>query len=458
MTIRMIAVGALFVPILAGCNCGTRGGAGDRACVASSDCASGEEICLPTGLCATTCSASNPCGAGQKCSLAGGCVAESSCGADGDCTGNKVCGAEAQCVASCAQAGCEPGLQCQLDGHCRAPGIGQTGGVGGTGGGLGAPGCGGQLFSARRVGSNFLILLDQSGSMLEPLGAVSKWQIASDAVRGLTTSVTTDLRYGLALFPGTSECEKGSVRVGVADNTAPAIASALGTAAPNGRTPLAFSLKAMETVAELRDPERGNYVLLVTDGRETCYGEPIGAVEDLARLGIKTFVVGFGGEVDPQALSEMARYGGTARATEPRYYQADDAASLQKALADAAKGALGCDFKVDALPPDPSKVFVYVNGQLAPRDPSGVNGWGYDPATGRVTLYGPTCAAVSSGGTTSVQMVYGCPDDKVIEGGPGTGGGPGGGDNGGAGGRDAGSGDNGGAGTRDGGYDAGVIN
>lgn len=402
MTAGRLGGGLAFLAalVLASCQCGP------VPCKSTGDCGQAQ-VCLQNQTCAPQCSTSNQCPSTEKCSTAGGCVPKDGCGADTDCNGDKVCGPGASCIASCINAGCPSGQRCDSRGHCQPVPV-QDGGS-----------CGGELLQTSRVQANFLIAEDKSGSMRELAGSQAKWAIAQSAVKQITSQNQGSIRFGLVLFPGSQNCLPAPVAVQVGDNTAAAIAAALDATSPSGNTPIAGVLNLAAGVQGLQDPTRSNYVLLVTDGKETCGGNPIPAVQALFAKGIKTYVVGFGGAVDPSTLTTMAIEGGTARAVIPRYYQADDAAGLNGALSSIAQGAIGCDFKLGTVPPDPAKLYVYVNGQLVTRDPAKVNGWEYHSAGNRITLYGPTCDAVSSLSAAKLQIVYGCPDDSLVEGGGG---------------------------------------
>ncbi len=380
-------------------------GGTETPCKDSSECPAAQ-VCLPTNVCAPRCANDSQCLPTERCSSTGGCVAQGACTADGDCGQGQVCTGAGACVTSCLTAGCATGQTCDAAGHCS--GDGATG-----------PSCGGELFQASRVEANMLIVLDQSGSMMDQVSGTAKWTAASSAVKSVTATNGQAVRFGLELFPAISstKCQAGSIAVPVGPDTAPTIASTLPVKAAGSGTPIGASLAAADAAPELVDPTRSNFVLLVTDGKENCNGDPVSVVQDMFTKGIKTFVVGFGSEVDATMLSDMATAGGTARAGAQAYYQADDPASLDAAMASIAAGAIGCDYKLAQAPPDPSKVFVFVNGQQATRDASKANGWDYSVDTNRVTLYGPTCDTVSQDPSAKVSIVYGCPDTSLVEGG-----------------------------------------
>jgi hypothetical protein len=145
----------------------------------------------------------------------------------------------------------------------------------------------------------------------------------------------------------------------------------------------------------------------------------VAEVEGLFARGVRTYTVGFGSDVDANNLNQMAIKGGTARATAPRYFQADSPTELEAALGSIASGAASCDFTLTTVPPNPATLYVAVDGQFFPRDPSRVAGWDYQAQGNRVTLFGPACDLVTQRPGAKVSVVYGCPDDTLTETGPG---------------------------------------
>ncbi|GMU62640.1 MAG: hypothetical protein AMXMBFR34_44030 [Myxococcaceae bacterium] len=347
-----------------------------------------DQQCLPSGICTARCTNDAQCQLGQRCSAAGGCVSLGGCGTNSDCRG--------------------AGEVCHQGGSCAAPTPGNPG--------IGPTSCGGEKFEATRTEANVLIVLDHSGSMMERVAGTTKWAAAVEAVKAVTAAHDAQIRFGLQMFSFQSQvCHPGQVLVLPGSGNAAEISAALPVKADGRLTPVAGALDVASQVAELADPDRSNFVLLITDGKENCGGDPVAEVERLFNKGVRTYTVGFGGEVDQDNLNDMAIKGGTARASTPRYYQADNSADLQAALASIAQGALGCDFRLAQAPPDPSKLFVAIDGQFVPRDPNRIAGWEYTPATQRITLYGPACDAVTTTPNAKVSIVYGCPDPTVTE-------------------------------------------
>lgn len=389
----------------------TSAGTCAQSCQGPSSCGS-TQVCLQSGTCTVKCTTASDCATGEKCSTTGGCVPNNGgCGAKEDCATNQLCDSLGRCVNDCRNgASCNPGSACASDGTCQ-PAAADGG----------AMSCGGELFQAAKVNSNMYIAFDKSGSMRDPIvnNGPSKWDIATSAIKQVTMQYESQIQFGLGLFPqGTNSqsCSVGGSSVSVGTQRAAMIGAALDAAGPGGNTPIGGVLTSAGNVPELVDPMRANYVMLVTDGTETCNGNGVqAATNNLMQKGIKTFVVGFGGEVDAQNLADIAIAGGTPRPGATKYYQADDSAGLLAAFNLIAQGALGCEYRLASAPPDASKIFVYVNGVLQNRDVMHGNGWDYSDATVRITFYGGLCNLVATDPTAKVSIVYGCRDDSLTE-------------------------------------------
>jgi hypothetical protein len=283
----------------------------------------------------------------------------------------------------------------------------------------GTEGCDSELFGSEAVPPNVLIVLDRSASMLDPIPGGTKWDVARDAIAQLTMQYADDVRWGLMLFPGFdqscddgAECTEGAVFIDPAPDSAAPIATFLDDSATcMYGTPIAENLDSLVDYAGLEDIARANYILLVTDGMATC-NDPVPSVGTLRMEDpeIRTFVVGFGSEVDPDQLNAMADAGGTALPGDPQYYQADDAAMLAAAFADIAGSVLSCVFVLDEVPADPDELYAFFDETQIMRDPTHTNGWDYDPATNTVTFYGDACDAIKADEVDTVSLVFGCPE------------------------------------------------
>ncbi len=172
--------------------------------------------------------------------------------------------------------------------------------------------------------SQGLIVLDKSSSMMNTSldGESTNWAEATEAIDFITGNYEESIDFGLMIFPYPNQCNPGEVVVEMAPNNGSAIQAALGDPPPEGGnwTPMAESLEAAANYDPLQVSHRPSFVLLITDGWQWCdpYDpatrfDPVGAVEDLAALGIPVYVVGFTYSVDALALNRMAVAGGTAQ-------------------------------------------------------------------------------------------------------------------------------------------------
>lgn len=287
--------------------------------------------------------------------------------------------------------------------------------------------CGNTFLKATSDPPNVYFVIDRSGSMQEIVDGRMKWDAVASALVALVRRLGSQVNVGAAVFPGPQTnpdqgCGTGaevlSTRRG--DPLENSVCSVDGEVTrafsrsislpsggvPLGGTPTAATLKRLiPTLAAL--PGR-TVVILATDGGPNCneaaacdenkcipnierapgcdpgvnccspaLGGPgsclddlatIGAVADLARRGIKTYVVGIPGTA-PYAtlLEELARTGGTARApgSSAGYYDVEHLTELDDILAAIGSTVLlSCHIHLDTAPREMSLVNVYLDRQL----------------------------------------------------------------------------------------------
>jgi hypothetical protein len=243
----------------------------------------------------------------------------------------------------------------------------------------------------------------------------------------MTTDYDGAMRFGLILFPDTTPTNCGqdapAVTVGPGNEMTiqGLLTAALDTSDANYPSgPCVTNIdSAMEQAGqqpELADTTRPNYALLITDGKQAGCNDAGGDAGTEAILtsmnaaGISTFVVGFGGGVDPAQLDAFAVAGGVPLSGSPAYYQADNALELEAALAAIATEALSCTFTLDDVPDSVSDIYVFINNNPTPIPNDPADGWSYDAATNTVTLNGQLCDDLKSGTVTDIDIVLGCPE------------------------------------------------
>jgi hypothetical protein len=307
--------------------------------------------------------------------------------------------------------------------------------------------CVGRPIELTLVAPNLYFVLDHSTSMKQ----MAKWSNVRQVVAQVITQIGAGARFGATLFPGSvDQCSLGvevmSLRQGDAQGVVAGTFLAATTAAPDGGTPTAATLDHL--VPTLSGLEGTTFAILATDGGPNCNaslscpadqctgnidgvpncppnccdpvmgGNPqsclddvaaVQAASDLAAAGVETFVLGIPGSAPyGPILDRLAIAGGTARSTEPRYYDVGtaDTAALTAALAQiVARTGAGCTFTL-ANPPSASQgMRVLLNGTVIPS--TGPDRWTLAGTT--LTLHGASCASVQSAGAPSLQFFDGCP-------------------------------------------------
>lgn len=182
-------------------------------------------------------------------------------------------------------------------------------------------------------------VLDASGSMLQRLGGVRRIELAKTALVDLARKQLPDgTRFALRVF---GHKEAGSCRTDLELPLAPidraaAVARIQTLGAMNlAKTPIGASLlKVRDDLAGASGPM---LVVLVTDGEETCGGDPKAAIQTLRAAGhdVRVDIVGFA--VDEVALEETFRE--WARAGNGTYFDANDGEQLRRAMGEALQPA-----------------------------------------------------------------------------------------------------------------------
>ena len=281
---------------------------------------------------------------------------------------------------------------------------------------------------------DLLVVLDRSGSMIDPPVTwpptfTPKWQIMRDALEQVTMMKDMNIRFGMLEFPSDDNCGATSTPVvPIGLGTSPMFTSYFASRSPGGNTPAYIALgDALAYFNSIQVNMAGRYVLFATDGLPNCGGTPpdgntasdmetINAVTALAAAGIKTYVIGFGTfGLNTGVLDQCAVAGGEALPNEPKFYDANDAMSLEAALQAISGGIIvpSCSFALQSVPPDPNNVTVTINGQPVPRSPSHMDGWDYYPDMMTITFFGSYCSQIKTGTMEDVSFVYGCPGPVI---------------------------------------------
>jgi Ca-activated chloride channel family protein len=180
-------------------------------------------------------------------------------------------------------------------------------------------------FAANKV----IIILDASGSMWAQIDGKPKLEIARESLRSVLQSVPGDDEIGFMAYGHREKgsCDDIQLIVPPQAGSASAISAAADSLKFLGKTPLTAAVK--QAAEALKYTEDKATVVLITDGLETCGGDPCALGKELEASGVDftADVVGFGLTAD-----EGRQIACLADNTGGKYIQASDEKALQEAL------------------------------------------------------------------------------------------------------------------------------
>jgi len=180
-------------------------------------------------------------------------------------------------------------------------------------------------------GANVLFILDGSGSMAGQVEGKVKMNVAKEVMTDLIEELPDGVNVGLEVYGHRSkgDCDDIELLVPVGKADKATLIKQINSIQPKGKTPIS---KSIEMAGEqLQAMEEETTVVLVSDGEETCEGDPCALVKSLKEKGIKVkvHVVGFDvGDKEKEQLSCIAEAG------EGKYFTAKNANQLKGALAE----------------------------------------------------------------------------------------------------------------------------
>lgn len=169
---------------------------------------------------------------------------------------------------------------------------------------------------------NIVVILDSSGSMAEEIYSEAKIDIAKKAVSDFLTKMPQGVNTGLVVYghKGSNSitdkdlsCKGIEEVVKLGRNNYSNIISAMNSFQPKGWTPIAGSLDFLKNIFNSKGENNKNYLILLSDGAESCNGDPLVATENLKLEipGIKLIVIGFATDSSTQQfLTRIANAGG----------------------------------------------------------------------------------------------------------------------------------------------------
>jgi len=153
--------------------------------------------------------------------------------------------------------------------------------------------------------TRILFLLDGSNSMNSDWNNELRHEVAKEILGNLVDSLQDipNLELALRVYGHQSpkhqqDCKDTKLEVGFAKSNAEKIKSQLENIIPQGVTPLAYSLQ--QAANDFPDKNARNIIIIITDGLESCSGDPCKISLSLQKKNIflKPFVIGLGLDED----------------------------------------------------------------------------------------------------------------------------------------------------------------
>ena len=190
------------------------------------------------------------------------------------------------------------------------------------------------LAAGTKASSAIEIILDASGSMLQKLGGERRIDIAKKTLTKLTaTTIPAGTPFAFRVFGREVDSCQTDLDVPVGPLNPAAVAQRIAAlVAKNGaKTPIGASLD--KVADDLKSVTGEKLIVLVTDGEETCGGDPAASIERLRKAGIGTRVSIVGFALDDEKLATTFRRWSDAGGGV--FFDAKDAAGLDKSLTEA---------------------------------------------------------------------------------------------------------------------------
>ncbi|MBI3590748.1 MAG: VWA domain-containing protein [Candidatus Melainabacteria bacterium] len=183
-----------------------------------------------------------------------------------------------------------------------------------------------------------LIVFDASGSMEDKIQGETKIHIAKRVLEDVLEKADSDLNLGLRVYGASNptgnpyyDCSDSKLVIIPAINNRRSIISEIYKILPRGFTPITYSLS--QAVEDLQSYKGEKSILLISDGLETCGGEPCLLAKNLSasNIDLKIDVVGFGVKDDWEAKQQLMCI---ALNTKGRYFSAENDDELTRSISE----------------------------------------------------------------------------------------------------------------------------
>jgi hypothetical protein len=181
-------------------------------------------------------------------------------------------------------------------------------------------------------------ILDASGSMLQTMQGKTRLEIAQEVLTSRLNALPTNAQVGLRVYGHRipyqnreeESCQDIELVVPIQANGVKAIIDWLPGMQALGMTPMSESIKQAANDFTF-EPGRKNFIVLISDGEETCGDEPATVVEFLKEIGVDFAIHVIGLDVDAQTAAQLKAISDAAGGV---YYDAKSEEDLDAALND----------------------------------------------------------------------------------------------------------------------------
>ncbi|MEX2201768.1 MAG: VWA domain-containing protein [Dongiaceae bacterium] len=155
--------------------------------------------------------------------------------------------------------------------------------------------------------TNMLLILDASSSMWGQTEGVAKIETAKEVLGGLLDELSAETNLALMLYGHRREgdCTDIELVSPFGTGTRQTIRDEILGITPRGKTPIAASLQASADAFAGLEEEPNNSIVLISDGIESCDGDPCAVSEALIarNINLRVHVVGF--NVDEETRAQL---------------------------------------------------------------------------------------------------------------------------------------------------------
>ena len=184
--------------------------------------------------------------------------------------------------------------------------------------------------SQAQAETNLLVIVDGSNSMWGQIDGTAKVETARETLGKLVSDLPSETKLGLMAYGHTREgdCDDVEILSAIGKDKPEMITTLVHTIKPVGKTPIANALKKSKDAFTGLEGQN-NHILLVSDGIESCSGDPCAVAQELADSGLNVSanVIGFG-----VSAEEGKQLTCIAENTGGKYFDAANADAFNKAI------------------------------------------------------------------------------------------------------------------------------